>query len=98
MHRQDPKDPLQDPWSLDSLHTLQDPAGKKPRLTDQEMTGGDDFRTGPKTKLNPPKGKPTEVQLRRMVAIGLSLIEEKVMSNFLYTFGGEDRRQAVALL
>ena len=78
----------------DVLHTLQDPAGRKPRLTDQEMVGGDDFRTGPKTKLNPPKCKPTEVLTRRMVAIGLSLIVEKVMSNFLYTFGGEDRRQA----
>ena len=78
----------------DVLHTLQDPGGRKPRLTDQEMIGGDDFRTGPKTKLNPPKCKPTEVQIKRMVAIGLSLIVEKVMSNFLYTFGGEDRRQA----
>ena len=29
-----------------------------------------------------------------MVAIALSLIVDKVMSNFLYTFGGEDRRQA----
>ena len=28
-----------------------------------------------------------------MVAIGMSLIVEKVMANFLYTFGGEDRRQ-----
>ena len=29
-----------------------------------------------------------------MVAIGMSLIVEKVMANFLYSFGGEDLRQA----
>ena len=31
---------------------------------------------------------------KKMVAIGMSLVVEKVMANFLYTFGGEDRRQA----
>ena len=66
---------------------------RKPRLTDQEIVGGDDFRTGLKSKLNPPKERPNDVQKRRMVAIGMSLIVEKVMGNFLYTFGGEDRRQ-----
>ena len=77
----------------DVIHTLKDPAQRKPRLTDQEMVGGDDFRTGPKSKLNPPKEKPNEAQRKKMVAIGLAKIVEKVMSNFLYTFGGEDRRQ-----
>ena len=76
------------------VHTMKDPAERKPRLTDQEMTGGDDFRTGLKSKLNPPKEKPTEAQMKKMVAIGMSLIVEKVMTNFLYTFGGDDRRQA----
>ena len=78
----------------DVIHTSKDPAQRKPRLTDQEMVGGDDFRTGPKSKLNPPKEKPNEAQRKKMVAIGLAKIVEKVMSNFLYTFGGEDRRQA----
>merc|ERR1711978_111267 len=55
---------------------------------------GDDFRTGTKTKLNPPKCRPTESQRKRMIAIAMSLIVEKVVTNFLYTFGGEDRRQA----
>ena len=77
----------------DVVHTMKNPAEKKPKLTDQEMVGGEDFRTGLKTKLNPPKEKPTEAQTKKMVAIGMSLIVEKVMANFLYTFAGEDRRQ-----
>ena len=76
------------------VHTMKNPAEKKPRLTDQEMVGGDDFRTGQKSKLNSPKEKPTDAQIKKMVAIGMSLIVKKVMENFLYTFGGEDRRQA----
>ena len=78
----------------DVVHTMKNPTEKKPRLTDQEIVGGDDFRTGIKSKLNPPKERPNDVQKRRMVAIGMSLIVEQVMSNFLYSFGGEDRRQA----
>ena len=76
------------------VHTMKNPAERKPKLTDQEMVGGDNFRTGQKSKLNPPKEKPTEAQVKKMVAIGMSQIVERVMANFLYTFGGEDRRQA----
>ena len=77
----------------DVVHTMKNDEDKKPGITDQEMVGGEDFRTGLKSKLNPPRRKPTEAQRKRMVAIGMSLIVEKVMENFLYTFGGEDRRQ-----
>ena len=58
------------------------------------MVGGDNFRTGLKSKLNPPRRKPTEAERKKMIAIAMSLIVEKVMVGFLYTFGGEDRRQA----
>ena len=78
----------------DCIHTMKNPAQKKPRLTDQEMVGGDDFRTGIKSKMNPSRRKPTQDQSKRMVALAMSMIVEKVMANFLYTFGGEDRRQA----
>ena len=78
----------------DVIHTMKNPNDRKPKLTDQEIVGGDDFRTGLKSKLNPPKEKPNVFQKRRMVAIAMSLIVEKVMTNFLYTFGGEDRKQA----
>ena len=77
----------------DVVQTMKNDEDRKPRLTDQEMVGGEDFRTGLKSKLNPPRRKPTEAQRKKMVAIGMSLIVEKVMENFLYTFGGEDRRQ-----
>ena len=36
----------------DVLHTVKNTAERKPRLTDQEIFGGDDFRTGQKTKLD----------------------------------------------
>ena len=35
------------------LHTQKDPSESKPRLTDKEMVGGDEFRTWVKSKLNP---------------------------------------------
>ena len=76
------------------LHTMKNDEDRKPRLTDQEMVGGDNFRTGLKSKLNPPRRKPTEAERKKMIAIAMSIIVEKVMAGFLYTFGGEDRRQA----
>ena len=75
------------------LHSMKDPAENKPRLTDKEMVGGDDFRVGAKSKLNPPKRTPTEGESKKMMAIAMSLIVKKVMMNFLYTFGGVDKKQ-----
>ena len=49
----------------DLVHTMKNPAERKPRLTDQEVVGGEDFQTGLKTKLNPPQEKPTEPRVRR---------------------------------
>ena len=77
----------------DVLHTQKDPSEKKPRLIDSEMVGGDDFRTGEKSKLNPPVRKPTVVETKKMIAIAVSLIVKQVMTNFLYTFGGKDKKQ-----
>ena len=36
---------------------------------------------------------PTESERKKMVAIAMSVIVKKVLTNFLYTFGGEDRKQ-----
>ena len=76
------------------IHTMRNRSERKPKLTDQEIVGGDDFRTGAKTKLNPPKERPNNAQKRKMIALAMSLIVEKVMANFLYTFAGQDRRQS----
>ena len=38
----------------DLLHTVKE-GETKPRLTDQEITGGDQFRNGPRSKLLPPQ-------------------------------------------
>ena len=78
---------------MDLLHSQKDPTEKKPRLIDNEMVGGNDFRTGPKSKLNPPKRTPTPGERKKMIAIWMSLIVKMIMTNFLYTFGGEDRKQ-----
>ena len=66
----------------DVVHTMKNDEDRKPRLTDQEMVGGDDFRAGLKSKLNPPRRKPTEAQRKKMVAIGMSLIIQKVNLKF----------------
>ena len=55
-------------------------------LEDQEMVGGDDFRTGARSKLNPPARTPTEEERKMMIALEMYLIVKKVMTNFLYTF------------
>ena len=66
----------------DVLHTLKDPSAKKPRLTDKEIVGGDDFRTGAKSMLNPPVRKPTPLESKKMTAIAMSLIVKQEMTNF----------------
>ena len=78
----------------DLLHTMKDPSENKPRLTDKEMVGGDNFRKEAKSKLNPPARQPNPSETKKMTAIAMSLIVKKVMTNFFYTFGGKDRRQA----
>ena len=77
----------------DVLHTQKDPSEKKPRLTDSEMVGGEDFHIVDKSKLNPPARTPTDVETKKMIAIAVSLIVKQVMTNFLYTFGGKDMKQ-----
>ena len=48
----------------DVVHTMKNVEDKKPRMTDQEMVGGEDFRTGFKSKLNPPRRKPKKPKER----------------------------------
>ena len=64
----------------------------KPKLTDQEITGGSDFRSI-KSRLNPPKQSPNGLEKRKLVGILLGWLVKFVMNNFLYTFGGKDRKQ-----
>lgn len=68
----------------DLLHTLN--AGQ-PRLIDQEITGSAQFRNAEKSKLNPPKRKPNEMELKKMFSITLVWIVKYVMENLLDTFG-----------
>ena len=75
------------------LPTMKDNTQKKPKITDQILTGSKDFRTGNKSVVNPPSRKPTELERKKMIAIAMAWIVKKVMTNFLYTFGGENRRQ-----
>ena len=75
------------------LHSQKDDTESKPKLTDKEIVGGNDLKTGEKSKLNPPKRKPTDSERKQMLAIAISIIVKKVMTNFLYTFGGKDRKQ-----
>ena len=46
------------------LHTTK-PGMTKPKMTDQEMTGGEQFRTEPKTKLHPPGRKPNQQEIKK---------------------------------
>ena len=64
-----------------------------PKMTDQEMTGSEQFRVGPRSKLNPPKRQHNEEESKQIMAIAQSWIVKYIMSNFLYTFSGEDRKQ-----
>ena len=74
------------------LHTVKE-GETKPKLTDQEMTGGEQFRTEPRTRLNPPGRNPTAQEKKKLTAIALGWLVKHIMTNFLYSFGGEDRRQ-----
>ena len=65
----------------------------KPKLTDQEITGGTQFREGPRSKLLPPIRKPSDLERKKMAAIAFGWIVKHIMSNFLYTFNGQDRKQ-----
>ena len=65
----------------------------KPKITDPEMTGSDQFRNGPRSRLNPPIRKPTNQEKKKITAIAMGWLVKHIMTNFLYTFGGEDRRQ-----
>ena len=75
----------------DLLHTTKEDE-TKPRMIDQEITGGDDFRTV-KSKLNPPKRSPTDQERRKLIGILMGWLVEYIMTHFLYTFGGADLKQ-----
>ena len=48
----------------DIAHTLKAEVESAPKITDQEITGGDQFRNE-RSKLNPPKREPTNRRKRR---------------------------------
>ena len=62
-------------------------------MTDQKITGGDQFRSVPRSKLHPPGRKPSDQERKRLTAIAMGWLVWHIMTNFLYNFGGEDRRQ-----
>ena len=57
------------------------------------MTGGDQFRTRIRSKLNPAVRSPTAQETKKFTAIALAWLVEHIMKNFVYNFGGEDRKQ-----
>ena len=83
---------LEDEGFSDLVHTVKK-GESKPKMTEQEMTGGQQFRTGPRTKPNPPVKSPSALETKKLTAIALGWLVEHVMNNFVYNFGGEDRRQ-----
>ena len=75
------------------MHTVKE-GETKPRLIDQEITGGNQFRNGPRSKLLPPKKSPTDQERKKLIAIAVSWLVRHTMTKFLYTFGGEDFKQS----
>ena len=73
------------------VHSVKD-GETKPKITDQEITGGEQFRKA-RSRLNPPRRKPNNQQRKKMVAIMFEWLVKFIMNNFLYTFGGENMKQ-----
>ena len=73
------------------VHTVKD-SETKPKVTDQDITGGEQFRQE-RSRLNPPRRKPNIQERKKMVAIMFEWLVKFIMDNFYYTFGGESKRQ-----
>ena len=86
------EDDIEKEGIADLLHTVKE-NDTKPKLTDQEITGGEGFRQGPRSKLNPPPRKPTTKERKRLTAILLCWLVKYIMNQFIYTFLGKDRRK-----
>ena len=56
------------------------------------MTGGEQFRKA-RSRLNPPRRKPSNWERKKMVAIMFEWLVKFIINKFLYTFGGESQRQ-----
>ena len=54
----------------DLLHTVKD-GETKPRMTDQEMTGGVQVRIGLSSRLEPPSRSPTPREKQKLTAIAI---------------------------
>ena len=54
----------------DLLHTVKD-GETKPRMTDQEMTGGVQFRIGLSSRLERPSRSPTPREKKKLTAIAI---------------------------
>ena len=56
------------------------------------MPGIEQFRTGPRTKLNPPVRSRSALETKKLTGIVLGWLLEHATTNVVYNFGGEDRR------
>ena len=70
----------------DILHTIK-PGETKPKMTDQDITGGEQLRIEPKTKLLPPGRKPTRHENKKMVALAMAWLVKRIINNFLHNLG-----------
>ena len=62
-------------------------------MTDQEITGSNDFRTK-KSRLISPKRKPTDLERKKLVGILMDWLVKYILNHFQYTFGRVDKRQS----
>ena len=65
------------------VHTVKE-RESKPKFTEQEMTGGEQFRIGPRSKLNPPVKSPSALEIKKLVAIALGWLVEHIMIFFFF--------------
>ena len=63
------------------VHTVKD-GETKPKVTDQEITGGEQFRKQ-RSRLNSPKRKPSIQERKKMVAVMMEWLVKFIMNNFL---------------
>ena len=66
----------------DLLHTVKD-GETKPKMTEQEMTGIKQFRTEPRTRLNPPARSSTAQEKKKLTAIAMSWLVNHIITIFL---------------
>ena len=80
----------------DLMHRVKE-GEDKPEFRDQEITGGTQFRQGPRSKFLPTERQPNSHERKKMSAIAMGWIVKQTMRNFLYTFGAKTGSRMMAV-